>query len=432
MDDEDLDSKRQTVRRKRERPKIKYLSSDSEFSDASEVRSASECEEEEHQGDGGGGPFVRRSIFHANEHEVDNDKDDCQQVPLQYSDFSLRNCVFISAREKLWCCLLILLLLLPLFFWLHDFVKHRDAFASVLIRDSAAPLFPSSFFSRTSISETLDQSSNDIEKMSNQSAVHISNLESLLKTHMADRCKDVETLSLSVAEMDARLKKMEQIPRLSKEEIEARVERKARGAIDIRVTQLMNELDEFIADSTISEASIDLLVRDAFEKATYGDETGETDWMERVVAFSPPAYAQQNGLFRTIQCTIGTCTRPASDLIEASTRPGDCYPFRGSTGFVVYSLLETISLTHVRLSHMAPEVSATPGSMPKDFGIDVSLDGHQWDTVGDFTYNAKGTPTQRFEFSPVTAAHVRFRLRSNYGAATHTCLYRLRAHGGKV
>ncbi|GKV39697.1 hypothetical protein SLEP1_g47428 [Rubroshorea leprosula] len=121
--------------------------------------------------------------------------------------------------------------------------------------------------------------------------------------------------------------------------------------------------------------------------------------------------------------------------------PGQCFPLKGSSGFVQIKLRTTIIPEAVTLEHVAKSVAYDRSSAPKYCRVSGWLQGHE-DTAVDarkmyllaeFTYDLEKSNAQTFNVlsSADTGVidTVRLDFTSNHGSPTHTCIYRFRVHG---
>jgi hypothetical protein len=269
----------------------------------------------------------------------------------------------------------------------------------------------------------------------------LKNMSITMSEEMTSRSTLISSLSQSMEGCDSkngesiclndRVGKLKEKPLLTNELTELEVEKQVQEALDMMDLDLRKKIEEMIVNSSVSNAAIELRVKEAFNKAIMAETTNQVDYMKQVISASPSPVPEQDSFFKSLLCMIGTsgCTNPADILITPSFKAGSCYPFNGHTGYVVYELREKIKLTTFSLTHVSKSISATPESAPKTFVLKSSENPIQFKSIGEFTYDIEEKPTQYFELdTPVEATYVRFELKSNYGAA-HTCLYQLRAHG---
>ncbi|KAE9617159.1 hypothetical protein Lal_00035189 [Lupinus albus] len=121
--------------------------------------------------------------------------------------------------------------------------------------------------------------------------------------------------------------------------------------------------------------------------------------------------------------------------------PGQCFPLKGSSGFVEIKLRTAIIPEAVTLEHVAKNVAYDRSSAPKDCRVSGWLQGHNTDALLDtenmyliveFTYDLEKSKAQTFNVLNSTGSGlidtVRLDFTSNHGSP-HTCIYRFRVHG---
>lgn len=122
--------------------------------------------------------------------------------------------------------------------------------------------------------------------------------------------------------------------------------------------------------------------------------------------------------------------------------PGQCFPLKGSSGYVQVRLRTAVVPEAVTLEHVAKSVAYDRSSAPKDCRVSGWLQGHAdsaaVDTekmflLAEFMYDLEKSNAQTFNVLDSTASGlidtVRLDFTSNHGSATYTCIYRLRVHG---
>ncbi|GAB4836182.1 hypothetical protein Ancab_001095 [Ancistrocladus abbreviatus] len=128
--------------------------------------------------------------------------------------------------------------------------------------------------------------------------------------------------------------------------------------------------------------------------------------------------------------------------------PGQCFPLKGSSGFVEIRLRAAIIPEAITLEHVAKNVAYDRSSAPKDIRIfgwlyglpgphdldnQLAVDGEQKFLLTEFTYDLGKSNAQTINVfdsaSSTVIDHVRFEFTSNHGSPLHTCIYRLRVHG---
>ncbi|KAM7266986.1 hypothetical protein ACFE04_009152 [Oxalis oulophora] len=122
--------------------------------------------------------------------------------------------------------------------------------------------------------------------------------------------------------------------------------------------------------------------------------------------------------------------------------PGQCFPLKGSSGFVQIKLRTAIVPEAITLEHVAKSVAYDRSSAPNHCRISGWLQGDDRDKAIDderrfllteFNYDLEKSNAQTFNMLDSVSASglidtVRLDFLSNHGA-THTCIYRLRVHG---
>lgn len=122
--------------------------------------------------------------------------------------------------------------------------------------------------------------------------------------------------------------------------------------------------------------------------------------------------------------------------------PGQCFPLKGSSGFVQIKLRTAIIPEAITLEHVAKSVAYDRSSAPKDCRVSGWLQGDDSDlAVGaekmflltEFAYDLDKSNAQTFNVLGLPGSGVvdtvRLDFTSNHGSSSHTCIYRLRVHG---
>ncbi|XP_047314786.1 SUN domain-containing protein 2-like [Impatiens glandulifera] len=130
-------------------------------------------------------------------------------------------------------------------------------------------------------------------------------------------------------------------------------------------------------------------------------------------------------------------------LTPSFGEPGECFPLKGSSGFVVVRLRTAIIPEAVTLEHVAKSVAYDRTSAPKDCRVSGWLQGNsdideeKMLLLTEFTYDLDKSNAQTFstvsESSSSSSSNlvdtIRFDFASNHGSSSFTCIYRLRVHG---
>ncbi|CAN9508834.1 unnamed protein product [Ophioblennius macclurei] len=123
-------------------------------------------------------------------------------------------------------------------------------------------------------------------------------------------------------------------------------------------------------------------------------------------------------------------------VIQPDVHPGNCWAFKGSSGFLVIRLSMRIRPTAFSLEHISRALAPNSQllSAPRDFtvyGLEQESDENGM-LLGTYTYNQDGEALQTFavtEDTEETFQIVEVRILSNWGHPDYTCLYRIRVHG---
>ncbi|CAK6982588.1 uncharacterized protein LOC128381804 [Scomber scombrus] len=123
-------------------------------------------------------------------------------------------------------------------------------------------------------------------------------------------------------------------------------------------------------------------------------------------------------------------------VIQPDVHPGNCWAFRGSTGFLVIRLSMRILPSAFSLEHIPKNLapSRTLHSAPRDFSV-YGLDDERQEKgklLGSFTYDEDGEALQTYsvtEENEQTFQIIEVQVLSNWGHPEYTCMYRFRVHG---
>ncbi|KAG7218555.1 hypothetical protein INR49_020202 [Caranx melampygus] len=123
-------------------------------------------------------------------------------------------------------------------------------------------------------------------------------------------------------------------------------------------------------------------------------------------------------------------------VIQPDVHPGNCWAFRGSTGFLVIRLSMRILPTAFSLEHIPKALapSGTLRSAPRHFNV-YGLDDEGQERgklLGSYTYDEDGEALQTFavtEENDQTFQIIEVQVLSNWGHLEYTCMYRFRVHG---
>ncbi|KAF8106597.1 hypothetical protein N665_0137s0048 [Sinapis alba] len=128
-------------------------------------------------------------------------------------------------------------------------------------------------------------------------------------------------------------------------------------------------------------------------------------------------------------------------LTPSFGEPGQCFPMKGSSGYVQVRLRAPIIPEAVTLEHVSKAVAYDRSSAPKDCRVSGWLEDKDMESetrllLTEFTYDLDRSNAQTFDIAD--SAHsglvntVRLDFTSNHGSSSHTCIYRFRVHGREL
>ncbi|KAI5420794.1 SUN domain-containing protein 2 [Lathyrus oleraceus] len=222
---------------------------------------------------------------------------------------------------------------------------------------------------------------------------------------------------------------------LTKEEFEKFVEGLSKGKGNSYEGAGLDEIREYARG--VVETEIEKHAADGLGRVDYALANGGA----AVVRHSDPYDMRRGKLF---SLSPGNGVHPNADkmLKPSFGEPGQCFPLKGSSGFVQIKLRAEIIPEAITLEHVAKSVAYDRSSAPKDCRISGWLQGRNTDSLIDtekmfllaeFTYDLEKSNAQTFNVLSSAGSGVidtiRFDFTSNHGSPSHTCIYRLRVHG---
>ncbi|KAI8057399.1 UNC-like C-terminal-domain-containing protein [Thamnidium elegans] len=299
-------------------------------------------------------------------------------------------------RKKIttWCTLIVFsLLCIPLY-------KYTKPYIPVSVD------FFSSKFSRPEQSNTnLMQSINLLRKEVEKSQERISQLEIHFRKHESVLGEHENVLSkheISHGEHESVLNKLEDI---------------------------LNSIEDTVDDALATYH------QDALNKADFALSSRGASTLVTLTSSSwSPLPAWTQGLYRF--AGLPFITSSPEIAISPNNHVGECWYMYGDTGTLGISLSEEIRVKGIAIEYPSKEVINDMSSAPKDvqvFGIqDFYKNTERWFLLGDFKYDInKGESIQLFDTIDLQTLFkvVVVKVRSNWGHAEHTDLYRVRVHG---
>ncbi|XP_067101577.1 SUN domain-containing protein 1 isoform X6 [Osmerus mordax] len=194
----------------------------------------------------------------------------------------------------------------------------------------------------------------------------------------------------------------------------------------------------------VTEEEVQLIVRNAL-KLYSEDRTGLVDYALESGGGSimstrcSETYETKTALMSLFGLPLWYFSQSPRVVIQPDINPGNCWAFRGSSGYLVIRLSMKIRPSAFSMEHIPKALSPTGriSSAPRQFTVygldDESQEGGK--LLGNYTYVEDGDALQTYPVSEenVDAYQiVEIRVLSNWGHQEYTCLYRVRVHGEPV
>uniref|UniRef100_A0A4W6E8C7 SUN domain-containing protein n=1 Tax=Lates calcarifer TaxID=8187 RepID=A0A4W6E8C7_LATCA len=195
------------------------------------------------------------------------------------------------------------------------------------------------------------------------------------------------------------------------------------------------------AGATVTEEDVHVIVKNALQLFSQ-DRTGLADYALESGGGSilstrcSQTYETKAALLSLFGVPLWYFSQSPRAVIQPDIHPGNCWAFRGSTGFLVIRLSMRILPTAFSLEHI-PKALAPSGTLlsaPRDFSV-YGLDDESQERgklLGAYTYDEDGESLQTY---PVTVENdqafqiIEVQVLSNWGHQEYTCMYRFRVHG---
>ncbi|XP_023257034.1 SUN domain-containing protein 1-like [Seriola lalandi dorsalis] len=195
------------------------------------------------------------------------------------------------------------------------------------------------------------------------------------------------------------------------------------------------------AGATVTQEDVHVIVENALRLFSQ-DRTGLADYALESGGGSilstrcSEAYETKAALLSLFGVPLWYFSQSPRAVIQPDIHPGNCWAFRGSTGFLVIRLSMRILPTAFSLEHIPKALapSGTLRSAPRRFDI-YGLDDESQERgklLGTYTYDEDGEALQTY---PVTEENdqsfqiIEVQVLSNWGHQEYTCMYRFRVHG---
>ncbi|XP_074519935.1 SUN domain-containing protein 1-like [Halichoeres trimaculatus] len=195
------------------------------------------------------------------------------------------------------------------------------------------------------------------------------------------------------------------------------------------------------AGAAVTEEDVQLIVKNALRLFSQ-DRTGLADYALESGGGSvlstrcSETYETKAALLSLFGIPLWYFSQSPRVVIQPDVHPGNCWAFRGSTGFLVIRLSMRILPTAFSLEHIPKTLapSGTLHSAPRDFSV-YGLDDDAQEKgklLGKYTYDEDGESLQMFEVTEENQLMfqiIEVQVLSNWGHEEYTCLYRFRVHG---
>ncbi|XP_046709594.1 SUN domain-containing protein 1 isoform X7 [Silurus meridionalis] len=196
--------------------------------------------------------------------------------------------------------------------------------------------------------------------------------------------------------------------------------------------------------SGLSEEDVQLIVQNAL-KLYSEDRIGLVDYALESGGGSilstrcSETYETKTALMSLFGFPLWYFSQSPRAVIQPDVHPGNCWAFKGSTGYLVIRLCVKIVPTAFSLEHIPKGLSPTGNitSAPRNFTVHGLEDEQQEEgkLLGQYVYQEDGDALQTYpvmENNTEAFQIIELRVLSNWGHPEYTCLYRFRVHGDPV
>ncbi|KAG7581017.1 SUN domain [Arabidopsis suecica] len=254
----------------------------------------------------------------------------------------------------------------------------------------------------------------------------IESTSSVLQSGLKKVESKTERLQVSVDELNAK-------PLVSREELERVYEELKKGKVgdsDVNIDELRAYARDVVAKE-IGKHAADGLGRVDYALASGGGFVmGHSD---------PYLVGSGRNWFGTSRRRVHS--KAVKMLSPSFGEPGQCFPLKGSNGYVLIRLRAPIIPEAVTLEHVSEAVAYDRSSAPKDCRVsgwlgDIDMETETMPILTEFSYDLDRSNAQTFDIAD--SAHsglvntVRLDFNSNHGSSSHTCIYRFRVHGRQL
>lgn len=198
------------------------------------------------------------------------------------------------------------------------------------------------------------------------------------------------------------------------------------------------EMARGLNEKEVSEIVGNALIQYDADKTGLFDFALETAGGSVISTRCTETYVQKSGTYSLFGIPIWYPSNNPRTVIQPGVLPGECWAFKGSSGFIVIQLSEPIKPNQFSLEHISKSMSPSGriDSAPKEFEV-FGLQSERDESpvkLGEYEYQEDGIPLQ---FFPVQQqldqpfSYIELDVKSNHGNLNYTCIYRFRVHGDR-
>ncbi|XP_061561577.1 SUN domain-containing protein 1-like isoform X2 [Phycodurus eques] len=198
---------------------------------------------------------------------------------------------------------------------------------------------------------------------------------------------------------------------------------------------------EETAGKALTREDVDAIVKSALRLFSH-DRTGLADYALESGGGSilstrcSETYETKAALLSLFGVPLWYFSQSPRVVIQPNVHPGNCWAFRGSTGFLVIRLSMSVVPSAFSLEHIPKALapSGTLRSAPRHFAVYGLADAAQdrGTPLGSYAYEEDGEALQTFyvtEENERAFQIIEVQVLSNWGHEEYTCMYRFRVHG---
>lgn len=258
---------------------------------------------------------------------------------------------------------------------------------------------------------------------------------------LSERFVSGASLQASLASLELRI--LQDVSVLLREE-QGRSQAPCSPSLSQTVQQTVQETVGAAGSTGVTPEYVQLIVRNAL-KLYSQDRTGLVDYALESGGGSilstrcSETYETRTALMSLFGLPLWYFSQSPRVVIQPDVHPGNCWAFRGSSGYLLIRLSMKIRPSAFSLEHIPKALSPTGliSSAPRQFTVygldDESQEGGT--LLGSYTYEEDGDALQTYpvdEENDKAFQIIEVRVLSNWGHQEYTCLYRVRVHGEPV